>query len=185
MRRKLLVTVAVIWLAGLAAIGVLLAASGTDVERTDATIAAENRAAVDQYLDCSEEFRGDYSQEARDASIRKCGSFGEFMDSTPSAIVTETEYEWSTALVRAAGLSLLAVVVSAGVLIWTRPVRPTQQAADLGAPPLGTTDGESVVSGERKAQIAASLRQLKSLHEDGVLTDAEYEQKRSALVGEL
>jgi hypothetical protein len=47
------------------------------------------------------------------------------------------------------------------------------------------TDPAPDVESQRTQDVAESLRQLKSLHDEGILTDDEYESKRQSLADQL
>ena len=57
------------------------------------------------------------------------------------------------------------------------------QATPPFAAPISTPEQERPLSED--SSVAQSLRQLKSLHDDGILTDAEYETKRKTLTDQL
>jgi hypothetical protein len=63
-------------------------------------------------------------------------------------------------------------------------------ATSTASQPVPKLDDERAVSAEVKgaearAEVAESLRRLKALHDDGILTNDEYETKRKALTNEL
>ena len=108
----------------------------------------------------------------------------------------KTVYDWSAALAGAGAATLVAGVLVAAVMIWTRPEdddaspattavpkksspSPKPAPADQAARPAATS------ATKNPASVADQLRQLKGLHDDGILTDEEYETKRKALTDQL
>ena len=109
------------------------------------------------------------------------------------------DYDVAGAAIQAAGVSLAAAVLIGATVIWTRPkdeepvdavttptagAGPPPSAPTLPADPVPTTQPAPVVENDG-ATVEASLRRLKALHDDGILTDAEYETKRKALTDKL
>jgi hypothetical protein len=108
-----------------------------------------------------------------------------------AGVPAETLYETEqivTLLAIAAALTALGV---AATLIWTRPKDDEQVAAATpsSSPPAPqpTQTPEPTVEtvASSATDPASALRQLKALHDEGILTDDEYETKRKALTDQL
>lgn len=84
-----------------------------------------------------------------------------------------TTYDSASAAFQIGLISLAAAALIAGVVIWTRP-QGTPASGEAPATPSAESAG-----------LTGSLRQLKVLQEDGILTDEEYETKRRALTERL
>jgi hypothetical protein len=96
------------------------------------------------------------------------------------------------------GLNIFLLIITGGLWIFAFPWWPRHQsgyganAAAVSSPviniqaPAPTADAPIVhatITAEKDP--AEELRKLKSLHDDGILTDQEYESRRSALVEQL
>ena len=105
----------------------------------------------------------------------------------------EPDYDAAGAAVKAAAASLIALVIVGATIIWTRPKANEQvvASAPTASPPAPkpkvaptpAPTAETVASSA--ADPASALRQLKALHDEGILTDDEYETKRKALTDQL
>lgn len=84
--------------------------------------------------------------------------------------------------------TMIALVSAGAVLIWTRPsgsefgsAAATQRnvlgssASDTGSSAVEVSDAIANSSESGESAVAASLRQFKAFHEEGILTDDEYE----------
>ena len=113
------------------------------------------------------------------------------------------EIDWGTNAVQLGFATLVAMVVAGAVWIWTKPGEDLDDIRLAGAPkadppkqpaparpakqaptpaPIETSAPTVEADG---ATIEASLRRLKALHDDGILTDDEYETKRKTLTEQL
>jgi hypothetical protein len=81
---------------------------------------------------------------------------------------------------------IVALILSILSLTWTRQARYNEQMeaqeATTAAVEAATTQQAPPPPTESSAD---RLRDLKQLHDDGLITDAEYEQKRKAIVDEM
>ena len=101
------------------------------------------------------------------------------------------DYDAAGAAVKAAAASLIALVIVGATIIWARPkddeqVAPSTPAARwLEACVWPDPAARAPRATPAPATIEASLRRLKALHDEGILTDDEYETKRKALADQL
>jgi len=209
-RSKIISTIGVLWLAAIAVIAVKTLS--TDETKDDPSwpteeVQKETWKAENEKL-CDEK----YGVELRDEDGRAipdedgmynidwllCNARGGGFVLEPAP--TMPDYDVAGAAIQAAGVSLAAAVLIGATIIWTRPkdeepveavATPTVGAGptELPAPmlladPVPTTQPAPVVEDDG-ATVEASLRRLKALHDDGILTDAEYETKRKALTDQL
>lgn len=135
-----------------------------------------------------------------------CGEFdqsqaGELRIAKPRCTETvkvgeSKDYDWSAAVAGAGPATFVAVVLVAAVMIWTRPEDDDASPATTAVPkksspspkpaPADQAPKPAATSATKNpASVADQLRQLKSLHDDGILTDDEYETKRKALTDQL
>jgi hypothetical protein len=107
---------------------------------------------------------------------------------TSTVIGTDVSVDWASNAVRTGLVTLMAFVLAGATWVWTRPAA----AGDIAVASNGTTANADelttaaevpIKSAHRpaNADVAESLRQLKALHDEGILTDDEYETKRQDL----
>ena len=116
------------------------------------------------------------------------------------AIPPRTVYERDTIVTVLIAATLGTAVAVGAVLIWTKPktartgigsasvggmVVPSSGVRDAESRPLGTDQEASAPRVVGTSGVAESLRQLKALHDEGILTDEEYEAKRKPLTDEM
>lgn len=116
------------------------------------------------------------------------------------AIPPRTVYERDTIVTVLIAATLGTAVAVGAVLIWTKPktartgigsasvggmVVPSSGVRDAESRPLGTDQEASAPRVVGTSGVAESLRQLKALHDEGILTDEEYEAKRKPLTEQL
>lgn len=114
-----------------------------------------------------------------------------------AAVPSRTLYESESITTYLIAATLGALVLAGAVLIWTRPRNAdevlalgTQTDDARGSPPDEQDETQLAtapppLAGSDDSRIVEQLRQLKGLHEDGILTDEEYESKRERLTGLL
>ena len=101
------------------------------------------------------------------------------------------DYDAAGAAVKAAAASLIALVIVGATIIWARPkddgqVAPSTPAARwLEACVWPDPAARAPRATPAPATIEASLRRLKALHDEGILTDDEYDTKRQRLADQL
>lgn len=102
-----------------------------------------------------------------------------------------TEYETGTITALLVALGSFALLAVGGVLIWTRngdetvdgsTINPRQASPEAEKPNPSDPVQVAVPDGKNAAD---ALRQLKALHDEGILTDNEYETKRKAVADRL
>ena len=109
----------------------------------------------------------------------------------------ETTYDWSAAAAGAGAATLATIVLAAGTIVWTRPeddeqvaamtptARPAAREPRATPAQAPTVERPAPTDPDGAATIEASLRRLKALNDEGILTDNEYETKRKALTDQL
>ena len=207
-RSKIIATIGVLWLAAIAVIAVQT--WNTDSTKLDLTNWASEEEQYDVWFwegerlcdaKWGEEFYGE------DGGVRPVVSTDRLLcrpwtiqnEFVVEPAPTMPDYDVAGAAIQAAGVSLVAAVLIGATVIWTRPkdeepvdavttptagARPPPSAPTPPADPVPTTQPAPVVE-DGGATVEASLRRLKALHDDGILTDAEYETKRKALTDKL
>lgn len=117
-----------------------------------------------------------------------------------AAIPPRTIYERDTIITVLIAATLGAAMAVGAALIWTKPetaragigpasgggmVVPSNAAHDAESRPPETDQEASAPQVVGTSRVAESLRQLKALHDEGILTDDEYEAKRKPLTEQL
>ena len=214
-RRKMLATISAIYLLGLAGIGTYAVRSAEEIPATPARTTqkscleyrqppadAEYWYVVykDQIVGWTDEDRDDvWARNGPlifDSKLLSClrSTGGETIPAVPA----RTAYESENIITALIASSLGAIVLFVGVLIWTRPddeqiaaLAPSRGTGRPTSKPKGAQTPVSGVAGVAPSGTASitdpatALRQLKALHDEGILTDDEYETKRQALADQL
>ena len=186
-RSQIIATVAVLWIAVLG----VIAFQALSTDETKLVRPARTTAQQRQIDDCVQTALAEFGYESGSvgASIWHKSICAQQILPPPTS---ETDYDVAAAAIQAAGVSLVAAVLIGATVIWTRPKDEEQVAAttpsSLPAPQLKATQTpapavETVASSA--TDPASALRQLKALHDEGILTDDEYETKRKALTDQL
>jgi hypothetical protein len=183
-RSKIIATVAVLWIALLA----VIAFQTLSTDETKRVVASPTTAQQRQIDDCVRTGLASTGAEAGGgAEIWDKQICAQEILPTPTS---EPDYDVAGAAAKAAAASLIALVIIGATVIWTRPKADEQVVASTpnSSPPApkpkaAQTTVETVASSA--ADPASALRQLKALHDEGILTDDEYKTKRQALADQL
>lgn len=180
LRRNLILTVGLVWLLAVAVIAVMTLSSGEEVTGPDPAMVEQCRALHPEVENLTERLR--------------C--------IVPIPYSTWTEYDVQSAVVQVVLSTVIAVALLGAVGVWTRGRRVANTAGPSTVPvalsgmvnvtaPTPPSPGSepiptsSAAGGESPNSTASALRQLKALHDEGILSEDEYETKRKALTDRL
>ena len=199
-RSKIIATIGVLWLAAIAVIAVQTLS--TDETKLDLTNWASEEEQYDVWFwegerlcdaKWGEEFYGEDGGVRPGVSTERllCRPWTIQNEFVVEPAPTMPDYDVAGAAIQAAGVSLVAAVLIGATVIWTRPKDEEQVAASTpsSSPPVLEPKATPAPAVETAAPPATdpanALRQLKALHDEGILTDDEYETKRKPLTDQL
>jgi len=180
-RSKIIATIGVLWLAAFTVIAVQ---TWNDTERVD----GKELTRTEYFQDCIR--RVDGNEETRRLVCELV------LSQSPMGVPLYEQidrHDFSGAKTPTATISLIALVIIGATIIWTRPKDDEQVAATTpnSGPPTPKPKASQTLApavetvASSAADPASALRQLKALHDEGILTDDEYETKRKALTDQL